>query len=376
MKPIAFVDLQAQQQRIREKIETRINAVLDHGQYIMGAEVQELEQALAAHAQCRHVISCSSGTDALMLGLLAYDVKPGDGVIVPSFTFAATAEVLPCMGAVPIFADIDPDTFNLDANKLDAALLAAKNAGIPVVGIISVGLFGQPADMTAINNWAGQKGVWVMDDGAQSFGGGWQDAPVGSLAPITTTSFFPAKPLGCYGDGGAVFTDDDDYAALMRSIRFHGMGAERYIHERIGMTARLDTIQAAVLLEKLAIFPEELDARQSIAASYTERLGNAVQTPFVHPDAKSSWAQYCIKLPTGINRDALQKTLLEKGIPTAVYYPMGMHQQGPYEDFPIAVDGLPNTDDCCGRTLALPFHPYLDEKTQAFIIESLLSSIK
>ena len=372
MKPIAFIDLAAQQQRIREKLDARIATVLDHGQYIMGQEVSRLEEELAEYCGVSHAISCSSGTDALMLGLIALGVRPGDAVIVPSFTFAATAEVLPCLGAIPVFADIDHATFNLDPDGLEPALAAASKAGVKTVGIIPVGLFGQPANMDRINAFAEANGLWVMDDAAQSFGTEWNGIRTGRLGAITATSFFPAKPLGCYGDGGAVFTDDDDYAEIMRSARIHGMGRERYYHDRYGMTARMDTLQATILSEKLTIFAEELDLRQAVADRYNDGLGGAVETPAIDARATSSWAQYCIRLAEGSDRGAVQAALKERGIPTAIYYPMGMHQQPPYARFPVAKGGLPVTADNCSRVLALPMHPYLDAETQQFIIDAVV----
>lgn len=372
---IPLIDLAGQQSRIRDRIDAAINRVLDHGQYIMGPEVGELEEALAAFSSCQHVVSCSSGTDALMLGLMALGIRPGEGVIVQSFTFAASAEVLPCLGAIPIFADIDPVTFNLSPDSLASAKAAADKAGIKVVGIITVGLFGQAADMDAITAFAEQEEWWVFDDAAQSFGASYKGRPVGALAPLTATSFFPAKPLGCYGDGGAVFTDNDEFAAIMRSARIHGMGQERYSHERIGMTARLDTIQAAILLEKLAIFNEELEKRQEVADRYEAGLADMIATPRLGAGNTSSWAQYTITLAKGTDRSLVQTALKEKGIPTAIYYPKGMHQQIPYAMYPVAGNGLPVTEDLCPRVLALPMHPYLDAETQEYIITALRAAL-
>jgi len=372
---IPLIDLAHQQSIIRDRIDAAIERVLNHGQYIMGPEVSELEDALAAFSSSRHVVSCSSGTDALMLGLMALGVRPGDGVIVQSFTFAASAEVLPCLGAIPIFADVDPVTFNLSPDSLKSAKAAADKAGIKVVGIITVGLFGQAADMDAITGFADEEGMWVFDDAAQSFGASYKGRPVGTLAPLTATSFFPAKPLGCYGDGGAVFTDNDEFAAIMRSARIHGMGQERYSHERIGMTARLDTIQAAILLEKLAIFGDELRQRQDVADRYDSGLGGSVSTPQLAAGNTSSWAQYTITLTPGTDRSKVQAALKEKGIPTAIYYPKGMHQQPPYAMYPVAGNGLPVTEDLCPRVLALPMHPYLDADTQDYIITALLEAL-
>ena len=372
---IPFIDLAQQQALIRPQLDAALAAVLDHGQYIMGPEVHQLEADLAAFCGAKHAISCSSGTDALMLALMAMDLKPGQGVIVPSFTFAASAEVMPCLGAIPVFAEIDPVTFNLDADRLGDAKAAAEAKGINVVGIISVGLFGQPADYDAIKAFADSHGLWLIDDAAQSFGASWQGKAVGHLGAITATSFFPAKPLGCYGDGGAIFTDRDDFAEIMTSARIHGMGRVRYTHDRIGMTARLDSMQAAVLIEKLRLFAGELTARQGVADRYAEGLKDVVRVPQLAAGATSSWAQYVITLPQGANRQAIQERLNQHGVPTAIYYPMGMHQQTPYAHYPVAEGGLPITEDLCHRVLALPMHPYLEIDTQSYIIEKVIEAV-
>lgn len=372
---IPFIDLAAQQARIRPQVDAALAAILDHGQYIMGPEVAALEKDLSAFSNNTHAVSCSSGTDALMLALMALDLRPRQAVIVPSFTFAASAEVLPCLGAVPIFADIDPATFNLDPDGLAPALDAAKKAGLDCVGIITVGLFGQPADYDRINAFAEAEGLWLLDDAAQSYGASWKGKAVGHLGAITATSFFPAKPLGCYGDGGAIFTDNDDYAEIMTSARIHGMGRERYSHDRIGMTARLDSMQAAVLIEKLKIFGEELSLRQKVAARYHAHMPEAVDVQHLAEGVTSSWAQYTVKLPVDVDRSAFQAALKDDGVPTAIYYPKGMHEQAPYAHYPVATGGLPVTEDCCQRVVALPMHPYLDDSTQDRIIASVKKAI-
>jgi len=372
---IPFIDLAQQQALIRPQLDAALAAVMDHGQYIMGPEVHQLEADLAAFCGAKHAISCSSGTDALMLALMAMDLKPGQGVIVPSFTFAASAEVMPCLGAIPVFAEIDPVTFNLDADRLGDAKAAAEAKGINVVGIISVGLFGQPADYDAIKAFADSQGLWLIDDAAQSFGASWQGKAVGHLGAITATSFFPAKPLGCYGDGGAIFTDRDDFAEIMTSARIHGMGRVRYTHDRIGMTARLDSMQAAVLIEKLRLFAGELTARKGVADRYADGLKDVVTVPQLAAGATSSWAQYVITLPQGANRQAIQERLNQHGVPTAIYYPMGMHQQTPYAHYPVAEGDLPITEDLCHRVLALPMHPYLETDTQSYIIEKVIEAV-
>ena len=372
---IPFIDLGAQQARIRDKVDAGIAAVLGHGAYIMGPEVGALEERLAAYAGVRHCISCSSGTDALILALLAQGLRPGQGVIVPSFTFAASAEVMPVLGAVPVFAEVDGETFNLDPAGLPVALEAGRAAGIEVVGVIGVGLFGQPADYAAIRAFADAEGLWVMDDAAQSFGASLNNVRVGQLADITCTSFFPAKPLGCYGDGGAVFVDDDEKAEIMRSCRVHGMGATRYENIRIGMTARLDTIQAAILDAKMDIFDDELDQRQQVADRYADYLGDLVETPGLAAGATSSWAQYTVKLPAGSNRDAVMAHLKDQGVPSAIYYPVPMHQQPPYQRFPASNGGLSVTADLCARVMALPMHPYLEDAQQQQVATALASAL-
>ncbi len=372
---LPFIDLAAQQARIKEDVDARIAQVLDHGAYILGPEVQDLEMALAQQTGITHAVSCSSGTDALILALLGLGLSPGQGVIVPSFTFAASAEVMPVLGAIPVFAEVDSATFNLDPDGLPAALSAAKSQNIEVVGIISVGLFGQPADITRISAFAETHGLWLLDDAAQSFGSTWKGQKTGTFGHVTTTSFFPAKPLGCYGDGGAIFTNDDKIAEIAMSCRVHGQGRNKYENERIGMTARLDTIQAAILLSKLNIFAEELDARQYRAGRYQALLENKVATPLLSPDATSSWAQYVIKLSDGTDRQAVQDHMKEKGVPTAVYYPRPMHTQPPYLRFPVADGGLSVTERLARTVLALPMHPYLTEEQQQQVADALISSL-
>ncbi len=372
---IAFIDLAQQQARIRDKIDAGLTAVLNHGAYIMGPEVSALESRLGDWTKATHNISCSSGTDALLLALHGLELQPGQGVIVPSFTFAASAEVMPTMGAIPIFAEVEADSFNLDPNKLEAALAAGKAANIDVVGIIGVGLFGQPANYDAIRTFANAHDLWLIDDAAQSFGAQWQDRPVGQLADVTCTSFFPAKPLGAYGDGGAVFTDDDKIADIIRSCRIHGMGKDKYENIRIGMTGRLDSMQAVVLDAKLDIFEEELVLRQAVADRYQTLIGDVVDAPRLAAGATSSWAQYCIKLPKTSNRDHVIKHLGASGVPTAIYYPIPMHQQPPYKAFPQSQCGLGVTLDLCRRVLALPMHPYLEEAQQQHIAAELRNAL-
>ena len=372
---IPFIDLKAQQARIRDDVDKRLANVLDHGAYIMGPEVKELEAELGKWSRTKHVISCSSGTDALVLALLGKKLRHGQGVICPSFTFAATPEAMAVLGASPIFADVDPHSFNLDARNLSAALQAGIDSGLEVVGIMPVGLFGMPSDMVAIRDFAQKHGLWVIDDAAQSFGASFNDVPVGKLADVTCTSFFPAKPLGCYGDGGALFTDDDEVAEIAISCRIHGMGKTKYHNDRIGMTARLDSMQAAVLLSKLSIFQDELDKRQQVADQYQALLSEHVITPRLTKGATSSWAQYTIKLPQDCDRQAIQDALSAKGVPTMIYYPIPMHKQAPYQRYPVANGALTITDTLCDIVLALPMHPYLTSEQIVTISDALKSAM-
>jgi dTDP-4-amino-4,6-dideoxygalactose transaminase len=368
--PLPFIDLQAQRHRLGDRIDRAIARVLEHGRYILGPEVAELERQLAAFCGARHVIGCSNGTDALVLGLRAKGVTSGDAVLVPSFTFAATAEAVALVGATPVFLDVAEDSFNLDPAGIAAGVAAAKTAGLTPRGLIAVDLFGQPADYDAVGAAAATHGLWLMDDAAQSFGAAWRGRKVGTLAEITTTSFFPAKPLGCYGDGGAVFTDDDGLADLLRSLRVHGQGTDRYDNVRIGINGRLDTLQAAILIEKLAIFPEEIAARDRIAARYNEALGDVVTVPRLTPGATSVWAQYTVRL-RGQDRNAIAKALAADDVPTAIYYPLPLHRQQAYRHYPVAGNGLPVSDRLAGDVLSLPMHPYLDVATQDRIVAAL-----
>ena len=376
---IPFIDLKAQQKLIRKKIEERIKKVLNHGQYILGPEVAELEKKLRIYTNSKYVLCCSSGTDALLLALLGLKLKAGEGVIVPAFSFASSAEVMPLLGAVPIFIDIEVDTFNLDPSKLADALKTATNMGITVKGIMSVGLFGQPADMDPINEFAKNNDLWVLDDAAQSFGGKYNGNNVGNLSEVSATSFFPAKPLGCYGDGGAIFTNDPEVYEVANSSHIHGMGKNRYEYDRIGMNARISTIQAAILLEKLKIFPSELIKRQVVANNYHKHLNDLnlkIKIPSLKSNFESSWAQFTIILPENINRDKLQETLKSKKIPTAVYYPIPLNEHKPYRNYPVAKSGLKNTNYMARNVLSLPMHPYLSEKDIIYITKNIYEAFK
>ena len=376
---IPFIDLKAQQKLIREKIDERIKIVLDHGQYILGPEVKELERKLSIYTNSEFVLCCSSGTDALLLALLGLKLKAGEGVIVPAFSFASSAEVMPLLGAIPIFIDIEDDTFNIDPSKLADTFNTATEMGIIVKGIMSVGLFGQPADMDPINEFAKNNNLWVLDDAAQSFGGKYHGNNVGNLCEVTATSFFPAKPLGCYGDGGAIFTNDPEIYEIANSSHVHGMGKSRYEYDRIGMNARISTIQAAILLEKLEIFPSELNKRQAVANNYYKHLNDLnlkIKLPLLKSKFISSWAQYTIILPENINRDKLQESLKFNDIPTAVYYPIPLNEHKPYKNYPVSKSGLIKTNYLARNVLSLPMHPYLSEDDIIYISKNIYEAFK
>lgn len=373
MEKIAFIDLAAQRHCIGERIDAAIARVLAHGAFIMGPEIRTLEAGLSTFCGARHAISCSSGTDALLLGLMAKGVGSGDAVLVPTFTFAASAEAVALLGATPVFMDVAADTFVVTPKTVEAGLTVARTHGLRPVGLIAVGLFGQPTDFDALAPLAERHGFWLMDDAAQSFGSRLRDRRTGTLAEITATSFFPAKPLGCYGDGGAVFTDDDELAARMRSLRVHGQGTDKYDNTRIGLNARMDTLQAAILIEKLAIYEDEIAARQTVAQRYTDGLGDAVTVPAVADGAQSVWAQYTIQVEAE-RRSAIATHLAEQGIPTAIYYPRPLHQQTAYANFPTDPAGLPVAEALSRRVLSLPMHPYLSMATQDRIMAAVRHS--
>ncbi len=371
--PIAFIDLKAQQDRIRDKVDTAIARVLDHGQYINGPEVAEFEEKLAAFCGAKHAIGCANGTDALALVLMARGIRPGDAVFVPAFTFIATGEVVAWLGATPVFVDVDPRSFNMDSRHLEAAVADAREKGLHPACVIAVDLFGQPADYPAVRSVCDAEGMFLLADAAQSFGGALGDARVGTLGDATSTSFFPAKPLGCYGDGGAVFTDDDEMAAVLMSLRNHGAGRDRYDNVRIGMNGRLDTIQAAILIEKLAIFGDELDARQRVAERYNAGLSDVAEVPYVSNAARSAWAQYTLKVE---KRDEVRKACDAEGVPTQVYYPVPLNSQTAYRHYPSGPGGVPVSDALAGQVLSLPMHPYLDEATQDRIVATVRKALR
>jgi dTDP-4-amino-4,6-dideoxygalactose transaminase len=307
--------------------------------------------------------------------LMAREVGPGDAVLCPSFTFCATGEVVALLGATPVFVDVDEATFNIDPASLKRGILTAKRLGLKPVAVIPVDLFGQSADHDAIAAIAREEGLFVLDDACQAFGASYKGRRLGTSGLATATSFFPAKPLGCFGDGGAIFTDDAELAEILRSIRVHGQGSDKYDNVRLGLTGRLDTMQAAILIEKLKIFEDEIAARNVVAERYTQALGDVVTVPRLAAGCDSIWAQYTIRLPRGIDRDGFAAALKAKGVPTAIYYPKSMHQQSAYRDFPVADNGLPVSEMLSRDVISLPMHAYLDEPTQARVIEAVRAAV-
>ena len=378
---IPFIDLQSQRQRLGQPLEDAILKVVRSGAYIMGPEIAEFERRLAAFGQAPYALSCGSGTEALVLPLMAWGIGPGDAVFCPSFTFAATAEVMPLVGASPVFVDIDPDTYTLDPESLQAAIEAVQREGkLTPRAVIAVDLFGGPADYPAIARVCARHGLKLIADSAQGFGCTLDGQHPIYWADVTTTSFFPAKPLGCYGDGGAVLCKDEAFHDLLVSLRVHGQAVKsdiagrtfehdpKYLNVRVGMNSRMDTIQAAILLEKLNIFEDEIVARNRVADRYAEGLGDLVKTPTVRDGGISVWAQYTIELA---GRDALGAQLREHGIPTAVYYPVPIHRQGVYSGYPVAPGGLPVTDAKASQVISVPMHPYLTADDQDQIIAAI-----
>ncbi len=377
---IQFIDLKVQQQRIYDTLMNNIKEVLQHGQYIMGPEIKELEDRLGQYVGVRHAVACSSGTDALLMALMAYDVGQGDAIFTTPFTFVATAEVISLLGATPVFVDTDPKAFNIDPACLEKAITALENKDpnlhplpkgyedLKPKGIIAVDLFGQCAEYDRINKIAAEKGLFVLEDAAQSFGAEYQDRKACSLADIAATSFFPAKPLGCYGDGGMVFTNDAAVNEKLESVRVHGKGSDKYDNIRIGINGRCDTLQAAILLAKFDIFPEEIELRQQVAMRYTELLSRAegITCPYVAEGNKSAWAQYSI---LSDKRAEIQKALKDAGIPTAVYYPTPLHLQTAYTYIGYGMGDFAVSEAIASRIFSLPMHPYLSEADQNHIVE-------
>jgi dTDP-4-amino-4,6-dideoxygalactose transaminase len=373
--PIEFIDLAAQRRRLGAQVDDAVLRVLSHGRYIMGPEVAQVEADLAAFCGASIVVGCASGTDALALVLMAKEVGPGDAVLCPSFTFAATAEVVAWVGATPLFVDVSPVTFNMDPASLRLGIERARQLKLRPVGVIPVDLFGQPADYDEIESICREQGLWMLSDAAQSFGAIYRDRKVGTIGLATATSFFPAKPLGCYGDGGAIFTEDAALADVLRSLRVHGQGQDRYDNVRIGMTGRLDSIQAAVLIEKLKIFEDEIERRNAIATRYNGALQDVAIVPRVLPDRSSVWAQYTIRIDPA-KRAGMVEALKAKGIPTAIYYPKPVHQQTAYRRFPCAGNGLPVSEALAQEVISLPMHAYLEPELQDRIVDAVREALR
>ena len=387
---LPFIDLASQFKRIQSEVEERVISVLRSGQYILGPEVSEFEDKLAEFAKVKHAISCSSGTDALIIALMAKGVGPGDAIFTTPFTYFATAEVIALLGATPIFVDIDISTFNIDPSALKSAILALKECdssnsalpkwpveklrGLNPRGVITVDLFGLPANHDLINPIAAEHDLFVLEDAAQGFGGEVNGRRAGTLAEVGCTSFFPAKPLGCYGDGGALFTNDDSLAALFRSIRVHGRGVDKYENVRLGITGRLDALQAAVLIPKLGIFPDELNSRQRVALTYKKLISSLnldIITPEVPDGYCSAWAQYSILAPDQIGRQSLVDKLKVAGVPTMIYYNKPLHLQKALSNLGYKLGDFPVSEEASERILSLPMHPYLEDSTIAGIVKAM-----
>lgn len=373
---IAFIDLKKQYAALRDEISAEMEKVLTEGQYIHGPQVAELEAALAAYTGVGHVVACGNGTSSLELALMALSVGPGQAVFCPAFTFMATAEVIALRGARPVFVDIDPATYNLDPADLRVKIEAVRREGkFEPKGIIPVDLFGLPADYGVLEPLAAEHGLFILEDAAQGFGGALRGRRAGAFGRVGSFSFFPAKPLGCYGDGGALTTDDADLAALLRSLRTHGSGGHKYEHLRLGTNSRLDTLQAAILLVKLRAFPRELEERQRVAGLYTRLLAGHLPTPVVPEGALSSWAQYTVRVPA-TERDRVMAEMKAAGIPTMIYYPRPLHLQPAFADLGGREGDLPVSEAAAREVLSLPMHPYLDDAEVEKIAETLIANLE
>ena len=376
MTPIPFLDLKAQQARLAGRVQARVDAVLAHCQFVLGPEVAELERRLAAYCGAKHCVGVSSGTDALQIAMMAEGIGPGDAVFLPAFTYTATAEVPLVLGASPVFVDVDPATFQIDPADLERRIAAVVREGrLRPRALVGVDLFGQPADWPALGRIAAEHGLFLLDDLAQSFGASLGGRKLGTQATATATSFFPSKPLGAYGDGGALFTDDDERAELYRSLRSHGEGKTRYEVLRTGMNGRLDTLQAAILLAKLDVFDDELGRREEIAQLYDRRLGNLVGVPARVPDSTSAWAIYAILLADGAARDRVQAAMKAAGAPSAIYYPRPLHRQPAYAAYHDEAARLPVSEDLATRILALPIHPDLSDAEAERVCDAVAAGL-
>ena len=366
-----FIDLKAQQTRIRKKIDKRIQSVLDHGKYIMGPEVFELEEKLSEYVNMKYCISCSSGTDALLIPLMAKGIGPGDAVITTPFTYIATAEVISLLGAEPIFVDIYESTYNINPDYINNAIHEAKRKGLNVKAIIPVDLFGLPARYRLINDIAKEYDLMIIEDAAQSFGSSIRGAKSGSFGDVASTSFFPAKPLGCYGDGGAIFTNDEEFADKMKSIRIHGSGSNKYENIRLGINGRIDTIQAAIILEKLSIFDEELKLRNLVAEYYSKNISSNFKKPYIPKNYMSSWAQYSLLSQSEYERNKIMSMLSSDGIPSMIYYKQPLHLQVVFKKLGYNKGDFQITEKVSNQIFSLPMHPYLEKEEQNKIIELL-----
>lgn len=366
-----FIDLAKQQELIKDRILHRITNVLSHGKYIMGPEIHELESELSEFAGVKHCITCSSGTDALLIPLMAKRIGPGDAVITTPFTYIATAEVISLLGATPIFIDIDSDTFNIDPNNITEGIIEAEEKGLVPKAIIPVDLFGLPADYHQIQAVAEKHDLFILEDAAQGFGGKINGKMAGSFGDVAATSFFPAKPLGCYGDGGAIFTNNQELAQIMRSIRVHGGGTDKYENIRVGINGRLDTLQAAVLLEKLAIFQKEIKLRNEKAEYYSKNLPNKLIKQVIPQGYTSSWAQFSILAESKEHRIEIMTSLKEKNIPVMIYYKTPLHMQKVFSNLGYSADDFPISKNISDRIIAIPMHPYLEMDEQDIILETM-----
>ncbi|WP_349370861.1 DegT/DnrJ/EryC1/StrS family aminotransferase [Salinarimonas sp.] len=373
--PIPFIDLPAQRRRLGTALDEAVARVMDHCGFILGREVDAFEDALRAFTGARHAIGVASGTDALALVLMARGVRPGDAILVPAFTFAATAEVVAWLGATPIFCDVEEASFNLSPESLERGIETARGLKLRPVGVMAVDLYGRPADYDRIEPICAREDLWLLTDAAQSFGAEYKGRKVGTIGLATATSFFPSKPLGAYGDAGAVFTEDDDLARLMRSMRMHGMGKIAYDHVEIGMNGRIDALQAAILVEKLKIFPDEIAARRRVAARYNALLGEVATVPAIAEETPSVWAQYTLRIAPE-RREAFRAALQEKGVPTAIHYPKPLNRQPAYERYPSAGNGVPVSERLSQEVVSLPMHPYLDEPTQDRIVDAVRTALR